>query len=152
VSDSHLHALRVSGSHSRQRSASRVPFSPLSFRFAFHRILVSSKANSQSEAIQLAFLTFLPSIFFSGYIFPRETMPTIFYVISYFIPASYYINITRGIILRGAGLSHLWLDGLPSTPWAPFFFSSPPAGSRTKSSWREFSPGYRVCLRWHTRR
>src|SRR5256714_1110521 len=75
-------------------------------------ILVSSKANSQSEAIQLAFLTFLPSIFFSGYIFPRETMPVFFYVISYFIPASYYINITRGIILRGAGLSHLWLDGL----------------------------------------
>jgi ABC-2 type transport system permease protein len=75
-------------------------------------ILVSSKANTQSEAIQLAFLTFLPSIFFSGYIFPRETMPTFFYVISYFIPASYFINITRGIILRGAGLSHLWLDGL----------------------------------------
>ncbi len=75
-------------------------------------ILVSSKANSQSEAIQLAFLTFLPSIFFSGYIFPRETMPAVFYVISYFIPASYYINITRGIILRGAGLTHLWLDGL----------------------------------------
>ena len=75
-------------------------------------ILVSSKANSQAEAIQLAFLTFLPSIFFSGYIFPRETMPTVFYVISYFIPASYYINITRGIILRGAGLAHLWLDGL----------------------------------------
>ncbi len=75
-------------------------------------ILVSSKANSQAEAIQLAFLTFLPSIFFSGYIFPRETMPAIFYVISYFIPASYYINITRGIILRGAGLAHLWLDGL----------------------------------------
>src|SRR5437763_2448672 len=58
-------------------------------------ILVSSKANSQSEAIQLAFLTFLPSIFFSGYIFPRETMPKFFYVLSYFIPASYYINITR---------------------------------------------------------
>src|SRR5690349_10765269 len=75
-------------------------------------ILVSSKANSQAEAIQLAFLTFLPSIFFSGYIFPRETMPTIFYIISYFIPASYYINITRGIILRGAGISHLWIDAL----------------------------------------
>ncbi|PYU59946.1 MAG: ABC transporter permease [Acidobacteria bacterium] len=75
-------------------------------------ILVSSKANTQSEAIQLAFLTFLPSIFFSGYIFPRETMPTFFYVISYFIPASYYINITRGIILRGAGIAHLWIDGL----------------------------------------
>jgi ABC-2 type transport system permease protein len=75
-------------------------------------ILVSSKAKTQSEAIQLAFLTFLPSIFFSGYIFPRETMPTFFYVISYFIPASYFINITRGIILRGAGITQLWTDGL----------------------------------------
>jgi ABC-2 type transport system permease protein len=75
-------------------------------------ILISSKANSQAEAMQLAFLTILPSVFFSGYIFPRETMPTFFYVLSYFVPAAYFINITRGIILRGAGLVHLWTDGL----------------------------------------
>ena len=75
-------------------------------------ILISSKANSQSEAMQLAFLTILPSIFFSGYIFPRETMPKFFYVLSYFVPASYFINITRGVILRGAGLVHLWPDAL----------------------------------------
>src|SRR5580704_15379979 len=41
-------------------------------------ILISSKARSQGEAMQLAFLTILPSIFFSGYIFPRETMPLVF--------------------------------------------------------------------------
>ncbi len=75
-------------------------------------ILISSKANSQGEAIQLAFLTILPSIFFSGYIFPRETMPIVFYVISFFVPATYFINITRGVILRGAGFTHLWIDGL----------------------------------------
>ena len=75
-------------------------------------ILISSKANTQSEAMQLAFLTILPSIFFSGYIFPRETMPKAFYAISYLVPASYFINITRGVILRGAGIRHLWLDGL----------------------------------------
>jgi len=75
-------------------------------------ILISSKANTQSEAMQLAFLTILPSIFFSGYIFPRETMPKVFYAISYLVPASYFINITRGVILRGAGIRHLWLDGL----------------------------------------
>jgi ABC-2 type transport system permease protein len=75
-------------------------------------ILISSKANSQSEAMQLAFLTILPSIFFSGYIFPRETMPKFFYAISYFVPASYFINITRGVILRGAGIRHLWIDAL----------------------------------------
>ena len=73
-------------------------------------MLISTKAKSQAEAIQMALLTMLPSIFFSGYIFPRETMPTIFYVISCFIPATYFVNIARGVILRGATLSHLWLD------------------------------------------
>jgi ABC-2 type transport system permease protein len=75
-------------------------------------ILISSKATSQAHAMQLAFLTILPSIFFSGYIFPRETMPKFFYFISYFVPATYFINITRGIILRGAGWVHLWVDAL----------------------------------------
>lgn len=75
-------------------------------------MLISSKANTQGQAMQLAFLTILPSIFFSGYIFPRETMPFFFHAISYLVPASYFINITRGIILRGAGLQHLWIDGL----------------------------------------
>jgi drug efflux transport system permease protein len=75
-------------------------------------ILISSKANTHAEAMQLAFLTILPSVFFSGYIFPRETMPTFFYGLSYFVPAAYFINITRGIILRGAGIVHLWTDGL----------------------------------------
>ena len=78
-------------------------------------ILVSSKATTQSEAMQLSFLTFLPSIFFSGYIFPRETMPWIFYWLSNFIPATYFINITRGIVLRGAGIQHLWFDALALT-------------------------------------
>ncbi len=73
-------------------------------------ILISSKAGTQAQAMQLAFLTILPSIFFSGYIFPRETMPKFFYVLSYFVPATYFINITRGIILRGAGWAHLWTD------------------------------------------
>ena len=75
-------------------------------------ILISSKATSQANAMQLAFLTILPSIFFSGYIFPRETMPKFFYILSYFVPAAYYINITRGIILRGAQWAHLWSDAL----------------------------------------
>jgi ABC-2 type transport system permease protein len=75
-------------------------------------ILISSKATSQAHAMQLAFLTILPSIFFSGYIFPRETMPKFFYALSFFVPATYFINITRGIILRGAGLAHLSMDAL----------------------------------------
>src|SRR5689334_834548 len=75
-------------------------------------ILISSKASSQAEAMQLAFLPILPSVFFSGYIFPRETIPAMLYPLSYLVPATYFINITRGIILRGASLVHLWTDGL----------------------------------------
>ena len=82
-------------------------------------ILISSKANTQGQAMQLAFLTILPSVFFSGYIFPRETMPWGFRMISYLVPASYYINITRGIILRGATFQHLWTEAL-----ALFFIGS----------------------------
>ncbi|HEV8664038.1 MAG TPA: ABC transporter permease [Candidatus Methylomirabilis sp.] len=75
-------------------------------------MLISTKAHSQAEAMQLALMTMLPSIFFSGYIFPRETMPLPFYLLSFGVPATYFVNITRGIILRGAGLVHLWADAL----------------------------------------
>jgi len=73
-------------------------------------VLISTKANSQAEAMQLAMLTMLPSIFLSGYIFPRDTMPLIFYLLSYCLPATYMVDISRGVILRGAGLAELWQD------------------------------------------
>jgi ABC-2 type transport system permease protein len=37
-------------------------------------------------------------------------MPKFFFILSYFVPATYFINIARGIILRGAGWVHLWSD------------------------------------------
>lgn len=78
-------------------------------------LLVSSRANTQPEAMQLSMMVFLPTIFFSGYIFPRETMPLPFYLFSFLVPGTYFVNISRGIILRGAELQHLWVDGLVLT-------------------------------------
>jgi drug efflux transport system permease protein len=75
-------------------------------------ILISSKANSQAEALQLCLVVMLLSIFLSGFMFPRETMPSWAYTISHFVPATYMIKITRGVILRGAGLEQLWFNGL----------------------------------------
>ncbi len=75
-------------------------------------LLISTKANSQAEAMQLALMTLLPSIFLSGYIFPRDTMPTVFYLLSYCVPATYMVDISRGVILRGAGLAELWDNAL----------------------------------------
>jgi ABC-2 type transport system permease protein len=71
-------------------------------------MLISVRANSQVEAMQAAFSIMLPTIFLSGYIFPRATMPLVFYLISFLIPATYMVNISRGIILRGAGFMDLW--------------------------------------------
>ena len=73
-------------------------------------LLISTKALTQTQAIQMAVATLLPSIFLSGYIFPRFTMPGIFYALSFLIPTTYYMNILRGIILRGAGPLDLGLD------------------------------------------
>ena len=75
-------------------------------------MLISVRANSQGEAMQASFSLMLPSIFLSGYVFPRETMPYIFHAMSNLVPATYMINIFRGIILRGAGFSELYMDGL----------------------------------------
>jgi ABC-2 type transport system permease protein len=75
-------------------------------------MLISVRANTQAEAIQASFSIMLPSIFLSGYVFPRENMPAIFHALSNLVPATYMINIFRGIILRGASLPELWIDGL----------------------------------------
>lgn len=75
-------------------------------------LLISTRANSQQEAIQMAFGTMMPSIFLSGYIFPLANMPVFFQWISRAIPATYLIEISRGVILRGAGFFDLWQQGL----------------------------------------
>jgi ABC-2 type transport system permease protein len=71
-------------------------------------LIISTKARTQAAAFQLAMGTVLPSVFLSGYIFLIANMPPFFQVISRFIPATYYIAILRGVILRGAGLRELW--------------------------------------------
>ena len=50
----------------------------------------------------------LPSVFFSGFIFPRETMPWIFYALGALFPTTYFIALMRAIILRGATLLEYW--------------------------------------------
>jgi ABC-2 type transport system permease protein len=78
-------------------------------------LAISTKAKTQAEAFQLAMGTVLPSVFLSGYIFMVDTMPMFFRAVSDVIPATYYIQILRGIILRGAGYRDLWVDALVLT-------------------------------------
>ncbi len=70
-------------------------------------IFISSVANTQQEAMLLAWFTLLPSIFLAGFFFPIEAMPGFLQAISYLIPLRYMLVIVRGIILKGVGLEVL---------------------------------------------
>jgi ABC-2 type transport system permease protein len=67
-------------------------------------LLISTRAETQMQALQMSMALILPSVFFSGFIFPRETMPAIFYGIGAVLPTTYYIELLRAIILRGADM------------------------------------------------
>ncbi|MDQ6626406.1 MAG: ABC transporter permease [Verrucomicrobiota bacterium] len=71
-------------------------------------LLVATKAENQMQALQMSMAFILPSVFFSGFIFPRETMPAIFYAIGAVMPTTYFIALMRGIILRGATFFEYW--------------------------------------------
>jgi ABC-2 type transport system permease protein len=71
-------------------------------------LLVATKAENQMQALQMSMVFILPSVFFSGFIFPRETMPWIFSFIGSLIPATYFITLMRAIILRGANFFEYW--------------------------------------------
>ncbi len=71
-------------------------------------LLVSTIAKTQLEALQFAFLIMLPSVLLSGFMFPRAEMPLPIYLASFAIPVTYFIEILRGIVLRGADFFDLW--------------------------------------------
>ncbi|HXG67235.1 MAG TPA: ABC transporter permease [Blastocatellia bacterium] len=70
-------------------------------------LLISTRAQNQIQAFQLAFLIMLPSVLLSGFMFPRASMPTAMQVVGFFIPATHFLEIIRGIVLRGATFTDL---------------------------------------------
>jgi len=72
-------------------------------------LLISIATKSQLVANQIAILvTFLPSMLLSNFVFPVENMPKVFQLLTYIVPATYFIDILNGLYLRGLGLDHLW--------------------------------------------
>ena len=65
-------------------------------------LLISTIAKSQLSAVQFAFIIMLPSVLLSGFMFPRSEMPLPIYLITFLIPVTYFLEILRGIVLRGA--------------------------------------------------
>ncbi|HET7698767.1 MAG TPA: ABC transporter permease [Vicinamibacterales bacterium] len=72
-------------------------------------LLISTVADTQQVAFQAAMLTsFLPTLMLSGFIFPISSMPHALQVITYGVPARYFLIALRGIVLKGTPLQLLW--------------------------------------------
>ncbi|HWR61654.1 MAG TPA: ABC transporter permease [Clostridia bacterium] len=70
-------------------------------------MLISAVSRTQLQAMQMAMLFILPSVLLSGFMFPREAMPKLIYAISCTFPITYFLEILRGIIVKGVGMNYL---------------------------------------------
>ncbi len=84
-------------------------------------LMISNLARTQMQAFQMSFFVMLPSILLSGFMFPRAAMPKIIYYFSCVIPLTYYLDIIRGIILKGIGLGYLWGQVISLLVFSIFF-------------------------------
>ena len=76
-------------------------------------IFISTKARTQLLASQAAFVaTFLPAFLLSGFMFDIGNMPRALQLVTYLIPARYFVTILRGLYLKGTGLAQLWPECL----------------------------------------
>ncbi|MEB3244829.1 MAG: ABC transporter permease [Vampirovibrionales bacterium] len=71
-------------------------------------LFISTSCRSQVQAIQLSVGLLLPSLLLSGFVFPIEPMPLMIKVISYALPLTYYLDIIRGVMIKGLGATDLW--------------------------------------------
>jgi ABC-2 type transport system permease protein len=74
-------------------------------------LLISTVAESQQVAFQMALLSsFLPTLMLSGFIFPISSMPAFLQAVTRVVPARYFLNVLRGVLLKGVGSEVLWRD------------------------------------------
>jgi ABC-2 type transport system permease protein len=71
-------------------------------------ITISSLAQNQLQAMQLTFFYFLPTMLLSGFMFPFQGMPGWAQVIGGVLPATYFMRLVRGILLKGNDWADLW--------------------------------------------
>jgi ABC-2 type transport system permease protein len=81
-------------------------------------LFVSTISSTQQQAMMTSTFFFLtPMIYLSGFIFPIENMPAVIQPITYLMPLTYFLQIVRGIFLKGLGLETLWPQTLALLAW-----------------------------------
>ena len=75
-------------------------------------LFVSTVVSTQAQAMQLGFLFLLPNILLSGFMFPREAMPEPAQWLGAALPLTYFLEVMRGILLKGVGWETLWREAV----------------------------------------
>lgn len=113
----------------------QVPFSGNFLVFLFYTLLyvimalslglmISTIAKSQQAAMMFAItLTMLPTMMLSGFIFPIASMPKLLQMLTWLVPAKYYLQIIRGIMLKGNSLAQLFAPGMALLIMTTLMFS-----------------------------
>ena len=82
-------------------------------------IFISAAVKSQVLATQAAMIaTLLPALLLSGFVFSISTMPLALRLVTYAVPARYYVSVTKGIFLKGVGATVLWQDAIAMVVFA----------------------------------
>jgi len=88
-------------------------------------VLISNLAESQMQAVYLAvFIVLIPAIILSGLMIPRDGMPAFTYWFGEFLPVTHFLEITRGIMLKGVGASVVWGSIWPMLALSVIYFGA----------------------------
>mgnify|MGYP001358272831 CR=1 FL=1 len=85
-------------------------------------LFISTLGRNQAQVPQVAFLFLLPNVLLSGFMFPREAMPELARAFGLLLPLTYFLQVIRGIVLKGNGLMEVWPQTLALAGFAFAFF------------------------------
>jgi ABC-2 type transport system permease protein len=71
-------------------------------------LFISTISHTQQQAMMTFFFLFLPMFLLSGFSFPINSMPILVQYVTYLNPIRYFMEIIRGIFLKGTGIRMLW--------------------------------------------
>jgi ABC-2 type transport system permease protein len=87
-------------------------------------LLISSATDSQQTAMFISLIgMFLPTIMLSGFMFPVENMPLPLRIVSNIVPAKWFYNIVKSVMIKGVGIGMIWKEILILTGMMIFFLA-----------------------------
>lgn len=72
-------------------------------------VLISTVSQTTAQAVQMAIMTIIPQTLLSGLVFPLESMATWVRCIGYLLPLTWFVQVSRGVMLNGSDAAQLWL-------------------------------------------